>query len=134
MRKKLVPGRSTAVTPERARASMPGGETAMRWSAERAPSSAASSAPPESANSSAWRRGARQWRTPASRTRRDSAAGKNPPPQKTAPEAGQPGLGRGRDDLVADQVDPAPAVLPIFRRKLVSGQQGGHQVHRMPFG
>ena len=53
-----MPGRSTAVTPERARASMPAGETAIRWSAESAPSSAASSAPPESTNSSAWRRGA----------------------------------------------------------------------------
>ena len=90
MRKNEVPGSSTAVTPAAASASIPCGETAIRWSAESAPSSAASAAAPESTNSSAWRRGSRPCRAPAASTRRDSSTVKTPCSQKTSQNRARP--------------------------------------------
>ena len=63
-RNQLVAGSNVATTgwpasAVRASAASPSSDGAARWSADRQPSSAASSAPPDGASSSAWRRSAR---------------------------------------------------------------------------
>ncbi len=132
MRKKLVPGSSTAVTPERARASTPAGETAIRWSAESAPSSAASSAPPESTNSSAWRRGSEAVADAGLEHPARLLGGEHPVLAEDVAEAGEPCLGGGRHDLLADQVEVAArGPGAVLGRHLVGGEQGRHQVHRV---
>ena len=94
-RKTDVPGRSVATTPAFAMAWIPSGWAKRRWSAERAPTSAARRAPPRGVSSSAWSRGRRPQAFPASRILRDSSSPKTPCSQKTstkrAPSAARAG-------------------------------------------
>ena len=69
---------------------MPAGDGVARWSAEAAPSSAASSAPPEGASSSAWSLVARPYPAAADRIRRDCSALNTPVSQKTSQKRARP--------------------------------------------
>ena len=108
IRKKLVPGRRTAVTPERARASIAGSARPRSGGRRRA----------RRARRPARRRPSRRTRrrgaaepshgdAPASSTRRDSSAVNTPSSQNTSQNRASPCLGRGRDDLLADQIQVA---------------------------
>ena len=61
----MASGRLTATTPACLRAAIPPGVMHSRWSAEAAPTSAASSAPPQALSWSAWSFGRRPCASPA---------------------------------------------------------------------
>ena len=83
-------GRRVAAQEAAARAFIPASDTKTRWSAERARSSAASSAPPVEASSSACTRSFIPRARAASRTRRLSATVKTPSSQKTSQNSARP--------------------------------------------
>src|SRR5881628_3807913 len=106
-------GSKTPTTAVRASASIPSGDEWSRWSADAAPRSAASAAPPESASSSAWTFVARPADFARPRTRLPCSAVKYPSSTKTSQyEASR----RDRiDHFIADEVDVGVAAPLEFR-------------------
>ncbi len=109
-----VTGSSTAVTPAAARRRRSSAVARRRCSAEVARNRAASRAPPESTNSSAWTLTPRPRAAAARSSRSDCRTEKNPGSQKTSQIPREPLARDGGKRLANEQVDVgvrAPAIL-----------------------
>ena len=93
---------------------------AARWSAESAPISAASSAPPLGASSSAWRRGRRPSRAAASRIRRDCVGAEDAGSQKTSAKRAS-ALGGDTRQLLVETVADVGLASPSGRARNSAG-------------
>ena len=82
----VAEGDQVRLTPD----GLPSIDGVARWSADVAPISAASSAPPDGASSSAWSRGSSPYARAASSTRRDWSWLKMPSSQKTSANRARP--------------------------------------------
>ena len=111
-------------------AAMPASEIRSRWSAETAPTSAASSAPPQELSWSACSFGTR----PASLSRQQ-----DPSPFRDAKrrllhedvaESRRPFGGDGRDHFVDDEIEICRAACAVLHRYGVGAEEGGDDAGR----
>ncbi len=135
IRKNETPGSRTAAVSLAASRAMPSSEMAMRCSADTAPTSAASSAPPWETNSSAWILILKPAAVAASTSRRVSSIEKTPGSREDVEELGQAARVRISGMIgVDEEADVVLALVPVLGRDLVGAHEGRDDVDGMERG
>ena len=119
IKNKVVAGKSTATTPASAMRRMPSADACTRWSADTAPTSAASSAPPKGTISSAWIFGRHAGRQARLQHPARLFHGEDALLAKDVAKLGAAGLRHDRDHLVDDQRHETVGIVPELRRNRV---------------